>query len=1174
MSRSCPVCGHMAENLQSHMGSHSKEEIVSALMRSQQEPAPHPEPGPSNDSLENIEETGNPSTSSEAKPSAQSQSSVGLQGVVGYVDNSALQFLTVNQTTGRQGVNPIILQQASSIQACSLQQTSLVQSTSSSSSNEHEPPRSSVSSQTSSTHVLVTPAPLVTSAGTVQIRRTLNNVNIVNNLGTNFQSTASGQSGAAAGVSSSPVNSGPSSVMIPSVNMGMVGGGILPFNMMGGVASTPLLLPQVNGPTLLVNVPNYMHTMGMGITSVPGMFMPGILGTQIAGLGSVPGPVVVPTAAVTTTNPTQPSVVNTIQTSMSCSQGPPPVVSRPAATSNQEATLHDSSTISESDLPPSDSDAPPGPSQSESSATKQSKTDQEFDMDCDEDEVMTIETKPSVPQEDEPNVLSEVLTISDTNEQSSEYSSISLAALVSPPQMRQRHHSVISHGQTKPRMASGSNQISAIISPRSVSTVQDSLLTSTADQADMSAAPGPGPSTSSVTSSGFHEDNPQLPQLTLNFPSILMMDNQSQSPPSARPSSSVIVSHNSDLPPSQSPASFSFAGQQPITVDTVEALQSALACDNDVQLVVSNELLETPEFKALMHNMDQSNTLVNSMQSTPAVSPRPRDPELNNEDSNCIIRPPAILEESNPPSPVPCSSRDVSREATRQGFDTSADSLLSMTPGSDDDMTLQDLIAVETIDESQMAEDDMHWSSQLSFDSFNYISQVIGNRFVCEKCGLQFSNLSEHRSHISECNTQSSSAARNKKSGTSFNRSKTKTGAGSCTVTSDEAQLEQKGLISSVLKTEPEVWVDESEEYMEESDIKPSHLKQELSVATQNPLGSQSKHWKCGQCKVVYESGPQLLEHLDLIKRAKIKCIPCHLVFDDRKDLIAHRRKDHPAELFKLKFEPEGDIIDEPEPIDEKVYLPNALGEYVCDFCDRAFTDKDMLMKHLSCHIEEKPHECLECGKKFTKANQLREHKKRHFEEGNFQCNFCNKKFFSPNKLREHIRIHTGETPLKCNICGKGFKRHSNLSEHKKIHEPNREVKPAKELFCHCGKVFKTQRDLDWHKEGEHEMVPKKCSYCLEVFVHSSSLTRHIRMKHEGNFMPEGKKTNNYARCPICSQVFYKTSINKHIRLVIILIPYVYIYYLLLRPYLFNYLTSRMRPLIPVCHCHQSQSLG
>merc|ERR1712025_477717 len=106
----------------------------------------------------------------------------------------------------------------------------------------------------------------------------------------------------------------------------------------------------------------------------------------------------------------------------------------------------------------------------------------------------------------------------------------------------------------------------------------------------------------------------------------------------------------------------------------------------------------------------------------------------------------------------------------------------------------------------------------------------------------------------------------------------------------------------------------------------------------------------------------------------------------------------------------------------------------------------------MSCHVELKPHECLQCGKKFAKANLLREHKKRHFEDGTFQCNYCNKKFFTPNKLREHIRIHTGEAPLKCNICGKGFKRHSNLSEHKKIHEPNREVKPQKELFCHCGK--------------------------------------------------------------------------------------------------------------------------
>lgn len=67
--------------------------------------------------------------------------------------------------------------------------------------------------------------------------------------------------------------------------------------------------------------------------------------------------------------------------------------------------------------------------------------------------------------------------------------------------------------------------------------------------------------------------------------------------------------------------------------------------------------------------------------------------------------------------------------------------------------------------------------------------------------------------------------------------------------------------------------------------------------------------------------------------------------------------------------------------------------------------------------------------------------------------------------------------------------------------------------------MFKTQRDLDWHREGEHDQLPKKCPFCGDVFVHSSTLTRHVRLRHEGTFLPKDKKASNYANCPICNQV-------------------------------------------------------
>ena len=176
-------------------------------------------------------------------------------------------------------------------------------------------------------------------------------------------------------------------------------------------------------------------------------------------------------------------------------------------------------------------------------------------------------------------------------------------------------------------------------------------------------------------------------------------------------------------------ASISIGCHQPITVDTVEALQTALAGDNGGQWVVSNEPLETPEFKALMRNINQASGYVKTVQGT----------------AQKIIKPPSILEKSNPSfldldmKNVPCG---WGQEASPT-FETYSESYLHRNNSdSNQDITLQDLIAVEKFDQSQMATDhEGAWQSQISFDNLQNLQKIIKPPSILEKSNPSFLDL-------------------------------------------------------------------------------------------------------------------------------------------------------------------------------------------------------------------------------------------------------------------------------------------------------------------------------------------------------------------------------------------------------------------------------------------------
>ncbi|XP_071476354.1 uncharacterized protein [Diadema antillarum] len=107
-----------------------------------------------------------------------------------------------------------------------------------------------------------------------------------------------------------------------------------------------------------------------------------------------------------------------------------------------------------------------------------------------------------------------------------------------------------------------------------------------------------------------------------------------------------------------------------------------------------------------------------------------------------------------------------------------------------------------------------------------------------------------------------------------------------------------------------------------------------------------------------------------------------------------------------------------------------------------------------------------------------------------FACEMCGKMYKSNSNLQRHRKSHQERKPFACNLCEKSYSRRPILTEHKLMVHGDGAPKTRYQC-CECTKSYFSLGRLEIHRRKHTGERPFQCKHCEKSFKEMSNLKRH-----------------------------------------------------------------------------------